>query len=90
MREQAERELQPYHPWGDGRLPVRQGVEHWTEDVMGYLGGSMGEFCASWSPTVALAVANWLDRVAEDAEFGIYDQRDDAMPIARAYLGSDA
>lgn len=44
---------------------------------------------ASWHPTVALAVADWLDHVADRAEKAPkrnYLVRD-ALAVARAYLG---
>ena len=43
---------------------------------------------ASWSPPVALAVADWLDAEAELHEWE-YDTTG-ALAVARAYLGEDA
>lgn len=42
------------------------------------------------STPAALAVADWLDCVVGDAKDGIFDQYEDALPIARAYLGESA
>jgi len=44
---------------------------------------------ASWHPTVALAVADWLDRVIRDADDDNYEPQefDSALSVARAYLG---
>lgn len=47
-----------------------------------------GQHFAAWSPSVAHLLADWLDRVALAAHDDcIYDQYDDALPIAVAYLG---
>lgn len=54
---------------------------------------------ASWHPAVALAVANWLDAVADlappdphhaDEECETCEQVAAALEVARAYLGEDA
>lgn len=53
------------------------------------------EHIASWSPVVALAVADWLERVAlTAAEVDLRDplpntEAHDALAVARAYLGRD-
>lgn len=50
------------------------------------------EHIASWHPAVALAVANLLTDLAVDYEDGVLDDTttDDALAVARAYLGSDS
>lgn len=64
IREQAESAIKPWHPYSDTDLPLRSGVQAWSEDMQGYLDGTWGEFAASWHPVVALAVADWLDAEA--------------------------
>ena len=45
------------------------------------------EHIASWHPAVALAVADWLEQVAEDGPFLTAQVKDKALAVARAYLG---
>lgn len=45
------------------------------------------EHIASWHPAVALAVADWLEQVAEDGPFLTAQVKDKAATVARAYLG---
>lgn len=65
------------------------------------LGGEAGSFAASWTPSVALAVANWLDALAAGPEelrgiLGVWSaptsdpEWEAAMRTARAYLGDAA
>lgn len=42
---------------------------------------------ASMHPGVAAAVAAWLERTAADEEFGEVTGLDEALAVARAYLG---
>lgn len=98
MRERAEAAGVPWHPWGDETLPQREGPQAWADDMDGYLGGEWGVHAGSWHPAVALAVADWLDSEANTAD---ETARNDglppdylyvgpAMPVALAYLGTDA
>lgn len=65
------------------------------------LGGEAGTFAASWTPGVAMAVADWLDAVAAGPEelrdmlgAWTYPESDPAwqaaLRTARAYLGEAA
>ena len=45
---------------------------------------------ASWHPAVALAVADLLDRPADDHDETPCPAIDAALAVARAYLGEDA
>jgi hypothetical protein len=65
------------------------------------LGGEAGSFAASWTPGVALAVADWLDAVAAKPEelrdvLGVWSfptsdpEWQAALKTARAYLGEAA
>lgn len=64
IREEAQAAIVPWHPYSDTSLPLRSGVQMWSDDMRGYLGGTWGEFAASWHPVIALAVADWLDAEA--------------------------
>ena len=46
---------------------------------------------ASWHPAVALAVADWLDVVADDgtADYDLINSEGEALTVARAYLGGE-
>ena len=46
------------------------------------------EHIASWSPLPALAVAEWLDAAAQAWDEGV--EWDEALAVARAYLGEAA
>lgn len=46
-------------------------------------------FIAAMHPGVALALADWLDRTAADDEFGEVTGFDEALAVARAYLGTE-
>ena len=47
------------------------------------------EHIASWSPAVAFAVADWLDREVEWADIGAANSpQPEALAVARAYLGA--
>jgi hypothetical protein len=54
--------------------------------------GKAAEHIASWHPTVALAVADWLDFSAKVYGGHYSSPKADscALTVARAYLGSDA
>ena len=45
------------------------------------------EHIASWHPAVALAVADWLEQVAEDGPFLTAQVKDKAATVASAYMG---
>lgn len=71
-------------PYSDSRCdPVPE--TQWGGLVDNYLGGVIGEHCAAWTPTVALAVADWLDRAADPYWCGGHEPW---LAIARAYLGA--
>jgi hypothetical protein len=74
-------------PYGDKRCePVT--VDRWGALVDNYLGEEVGAHCAAWTPAAAVAVADWLDLMANP---WIEGQRGPALAVARAYLiGEDA
>lgn len=45
------------------------------------------EHIASWHPAVALAVADWLEYVADQGDRAAINHRARALAVARAYLG---
>jgi hypothetical protein len=49
----------------------------------------MGVHAASWHPTVALAVADWLDEVAKAWELLLEYPSAKAEAVARAYLAGE-
>jgi hypothetical protein len=84
MRQRAEAAntddaRRPYSDRSVDPVPESQ----WGELVDNYLGGDIGAHCASWTPTVALAVADWLDIGANP-----YACVDSApmLAVARAYI----
>lgn len=89
-RAQAANTDDARRPYSERPVPPEQ----WGELVDNYLGGVIGQHCAFWTPTVALAVADWLD--AEHAHFSpiwtgphVPDQLARALAVARAYLRRD-
>ncbi len=59
-RAQAANTAEARRPYGDSRIaPVPE--SGWGDLVDNYLGGAIGQHCASWPPAVALAVADWLE-----------------------------
>lgn len=83
-------------PYGMDISPVP--TAEWGVLVENYLGGEIGQHCASWHPAVALAVAEMLGAAA-----GCYVQDEDTgvawtdcpmaaatVAIARAYLRKEA
>lgn len=58
----------------------------WGALVDNYLGGAIGQHCASWDPATALAVAAWLTVGANP--YACVD-RDPMLAVARAYLASE-
>lgn len=85
MRQRAEAANtdEARRPYGNPRLdPVPE--SDWGREVDGYLGGPVGEHCASWTPAVAIAVADWLE-IGSNPHACV-----DLAPmvaVARAYLG---
>ena len=69
------------HPWGTER-----------EGDCNQWGRHAGYHIAAWSPAVALAVADWLDKIAWSAELDadLINRvgGDEALAVARAYLGA--
>lgn len=97
MRERAEEQRKPHHPYSDKRIPAVTTIAGWSELVDAYLGGDMGTYCASWHPGVTLAVAELLDDMASYLDFiaethpeALTDGTNPAsypLAVARAYLG---
>lgn len=94
MRERAEAATPS--PWladvkDDGRAWVFIYDEMDSLSLHGYPNDA--EHIASWHPAVALAVADWLDRIAWTWEFEPTLQGrvggDEALAVARAYLGGE-
>lgn len=99
MRERAEA-ADTGHPWSAFRYIVAGGP---PESTMGDVAstwpdtsGATAAHIASWHPTVALAVADWLDAEAlrtysdhERCEASDCPKRA-ALEVARTYLGGDA
>lgn len=82
----------PWYPDGDlGVYAYGAPDQDGCPDVFRDHGASLAdiEHMASWGPTVAVAVADWLDSIAERADAaGITGDRDEphALAVARAYL----
>jgi hypothetical protein len=73
-------------PYSDDRIdPVPE--SEWGALVDNYLGGPVGAHCAALTPAVALAVADWLDWMADPRAEG---RRGPAIAVARAYLAGEA
>lgn len=84
-RAQAATTEQARTPYGDPRIP-QVPETGWGGLVDNYLGGPVGEHCASWTPAVAFAVAGWLD-IGIDL-YACVD-RVPMLAVARAYLGEE-
>lgn len=85
MRKRAEaaNTEESRRPYGDVRIdPVPE--SGWGGMVDNYLGGDVGSYCASWTPAVAFAVADWLEIGANP--HACVDLAPMAA-VARAYLG---
>jgi hypothetical protein len=85
MRERAEKANtnEARRPYGDRRIdPVPE--SEWGGLVDNYLGGPVGQHCASWTPAAAIAVADWLEVGANP--YACVDLAPMAV-VARAYLG---
>lgn len=84
LRERAEAAYTPESltPYGDPRIGP-QPRETWPSQLMEYLGGPVGEYAGLMHPAVGLALADWLDDLADhDAS--------DLMPMERgAYAVAD-
>jgi hypothetical protein len=84
MRERAARVPPP--PWYTGLHDVT------TYDGANVIASSgltvRSQYIASWHPGVALAVADWLERTVIDMEYGEVTGDDEALAVARAYLGT--
>lgn len=95
MRERAARALMP--PWhvdrrDDGRAWICETAGDGTVEQTLALHGfpSTAEHIASWHPAVALAVADLLDRAADDHDDTPCPAVDAALAVARAYLGESS
>ncbi len=98
MRERV-RELAPL-PWqADGR-DVLATQDYEADEAHGWLPDwgrafnvavcarqDEAEHIASWSPPAALAVADWLEVIADSKPLGFAPGFDQALKVARAYLG---
>ena len=88
MRERAA--LVPPSPW------YQCGRDVTTRDSLNVISGSgltvRAQYIASWQPSVTLAVADWLDAVAERAErpgaLKLHSLSPGPLATARAYLNS--
>jgi hypothetical protein len=63
------------------------GQWHKAGDLPGFLTYEDATHIAFWSPSVALAVAEWLDDVAADAAEGIGSVHPRALDVADLILG---
>jgi hypothetical protein len=52
-------------PYGDSRIPAVPESE-WGRLVHNYLGGEVGDHCAAWTPAAATAVADLIEKAADD------------------------
>jgi hypothetical protein len=91
MRERAQ-PMVTGTPWVDGRGHVQMQSGFIIAGSMGMLASA---HIASWHPAVALAVADWLDDVAEAmaddaAEHTVSPyESEQALAVARAYLAGE-
>lgn len=69
------------YPWGDRTLPPMP-VSAWADAMDGYLGGTWGRLAGLLSPTVALAVADWLEADATLLQPGISIEDDQTLRYA--------
>lgn len=98
MRERAEAAEWQSHRWATGpdemHGPSRMLVHPYDSDsVVAFTSADEAPHIASWHPTVALAVADWLDAVTDDqnADFDLINSEGySALTVARAYLGESA
>ena len=92
MRERAERG--PDHPWtvdSDDQIIAAYSLGEVV--IADYINETWTEHIASWHPTVALAVADWLSDALEahlHVRVGNHPSYLKAVEVARAYLGEDA
>jgi len=104
MRERAEGATPgPWTCYGDHLVwPSEQGPAA-NDPILAMVGEAhedSAEHIASWHPAVALAVADWLDAVAEawpisEPDYGLSVRAEavghrQALAVARAYLGEPA
>lgn len=84
-------------PYSDARIDPAPETQ-WGKLVDGYLGGEIGRHCASWTPTVAHAVARWLEDTADNVDPDQVALGADFWPtglvcavfVARSFLGDSA
>lgn len=73
-------------PYSDQRIdPVPE--TQWGRMVDNYLGGEIGEHCASWTPAAARSAANVLMTAADSWDALDDYLRPDLLSLARTYLG---
>ena len=78
------------HLWVADHDPRDPSGQTATQRLVGGADAPWSEHIASWHPTVALAVADWLDAYAERLEVlghAIGSNHGQALAVARAYLG---
>ena len=95
MRERAEAATDGGPRWETGpddmHGPARAVVYPADSDsAVAFAGCEDAEHIASWHPAVALAVADWLDRVAETSDVVGAEPSPDMTAVARAYLGDES
>jgi len=97
MRERADAALSG--PWVTDGAEIHEmetGERLWVGETLDIEDREQGEWnaqhIASWHPAVALAVADWLDYVAENPMFvgQIPKYSTFAQAVARAYLGESS
>lgn len=101
MRERAEAATN--YPWMasapgevwkhyDGQVRAVGFPDDFDPSICDVLDNADAQHIASWHPDVALAVADWLDRIgADDRPTSALDREGrSALAVARAYLGGDA
>ena len=69
-------------------LQLIKAPKHSTPYAEYWPGEADSAFIASMHPGVALAVADWLERTVIDMEYGEVTGDDEALAVARAYLGT--
>ena len=85
MRERAEAASDG--PWSNRRGPAEHVIDAWDVPIATVDTRENRRHIASWHPAVALAVADWLEQVAEDGPFLTAQVKDKAATVASAYLG---
>lgn len=98
MRERAEATgwVTLHRPWGSDGEQVTGGDGQWmlvataTDAFDDDDDSAVATHIASWHPAVTLAVADWLEYVADHGCGNGTTDADPALAAARAYLGEEA